>query len=345
MQAGATSPRAVRYLIVGGGMTADAAVGGIREHDHTGSIVVVGAESDPPYRRPLLTKGLWSGDDESKLWLRTEDTDGVDLVLGRRIVAVDPGERSAIDDVGHAYVYDKLLLATGSTPRRIPNADGLVYFRTLEDYRFVRELAVTDAHVLVIGGGFIGSEIAASLIGAGCKVTMVFPDPAIGWRLLSPELAQFVNGYYRERGVEVIHGESVSEVEGSSVTLASGRTLKPNLVVAGVGVEPATELATAAGLAVENGIVVDEYGRAKDQADVFAAGDVANFPMSALGSISGSSTRITRGRTASRSARTWPERRWPTTTCRCSTPTCSTSATRLSERSTRDSPASSTGRR
>ncbi len=174
------------------------------------------------------------------------------------------------------------MLATGATPRRIANAEGLVYFRTLDDYRYVRERAVAGARVVVIGGGFIGSEIAAALVGAGCQVTMVFPDPAIGSRLLPGELAQFVNGYYRERGVDVLHGETVSAADSFSVTLESGRTLEANLVVAGLGVEPATELAAAAGLAVENGILVDEHGRVEGQADVFAAGDVANFPLLAL---------------------------------------------------------------
>jgi NADPH-dependent 2,4-dienoyl-CoA reductase/sulfur reductase-like enzyme len=112
---------------------------------------------------------------------------------------------------------------------------------------------------------------------------MVFPDPAIGSRLLPSELAQFVNGYYRDRGVEVLHDESVQAADRLSVTLDSGRTLEANLVVAGIGVEPATELAAAAGLDVDNGIVVDRYGRVEGRTDVFAAGDVANFPVAALG--------------------------------------------------------------
>ena len=118
--------RAVRYLIVGGGMTADAAVAGIREHDRAGSIAVVGAESEPPYKRPPLTKGLWSGDEESKLWLHTEDIEGVELRLGRRIVSVDASEHTAVDDAGERFEYEKLLLATGATPRQIPESEGVV---------------------------------------------------------------------------------------------------------------------------------------------------------------------------------------------------------------------------
>jgi 3-phenylpropionate/trans-cinnamate dioxygenase ferredoxin reductase subunit len=282
MQSG-KKPRAVRYLVVGGGMTADAAVAGIRQQDAEGSVVVVGAEAYPPYQRPPLTKGLWGAAEESAIWLQTENVEGIELVLGRRIVTVDAGSHSAVDDRGESYSYEKLLLATGSTPRRLPNADGVVYFRTLDDYRHVRERALVGAPVIVVGGGFIGSEIAAALVGSGCDVTMVFPDSAIGQRLLPGELARFVNGYYRDRGVEVIHDETVVGADEGSVTLGSGRTIVADLVVAGIGVEPDVGLAVAAGLTVDNGIVVDEYGRAEGQADVFAAGDVANFPMIALG--------------------------------------------------------------
>src|SRR3979490_1667892 len=111
-----------KYLIVGGGMTADAAVKGIREHDVDGSIVLVGAEPHPPYKRPPLTKGLWSGGDEAKIWRGTADR-GVDLVLGRSIVSLDLDARRATDDAGDEYAWEKLLLATGGTPRKLANAD------------------------------------------------------------------------------------------------------------------------------------------------------------------------------------------------------------------------------
>src|SRR6185437_11511407 len=167
------------YLIVGGGMTADAAVKGIRQHDADGRIVLVGAEPHPPYKRPPLTKGLWSGGDEAKIWKNTADA-GVDLVLGRRIVALDLAARRATDDEGGEYGYEKVLLATGGTPRRLGGGDEqVVYYRTLDDYRKLRHLAADGAKIVVIGGGFIGSELAASLTGAGAKVTMIFPESGI----------------------------------------------------------------------------------------------------------------------------------------------------------------------
>jgi 3-phenylpropionate/trans-cinnamate dioxygenase ferredoxin reductase subunit len=271
-----------RYLIVGGGMTGAAAVKGIREHDPDGSIALVGGEPEAPYKRPPLTKGLWSGGDEAKIWIGTADAD---LILDRRIVAVDIETRRATDDQGEEYAWEKLLLATGGRPREIEAAEGVVYFRTLADYRRVRAQAVEGTHFVVVGGGFIGSEIAAALTGAGCRVTMIFPTPGIASRLLPEELSTFVTGYYRDKGVEVFSGETVAAVDAAGVHTGSGRVIEADGVIAGLGIEPQTELAEAAGLPVENGIVVDEYGRAGGRDDVFAAGDVANFPSPVLGGV------------------------------------------------------------
>ncbi|HEY8703341.1 MAG TPA: FAD-dependent oxidoreductase [Gaiellaceae bacterium] len=272
-----------RYLLVGGGMTADAAAEGIRAHDADGTITLVGAEPHPPYKRPPLTKGLWAGGDEAKIWRGTADR-GVELVLGRRIVDLDLEARRAVDDKGAEYTYEKLLLATGGRPRKLADADDdVVYFRTLDDYRTLRSRAGDGTSFVVVGGGFIGSEIAAALTSAGSRVTMVFPDAAIASRLLPASLAEFVTGYYREKGVEVLTGETVASVRDGRLTTGSGRVLEADAVVAGLGIEPSTELAAAAGLPVDNGIVVDEFGRVGGRDDVFAAGDVANFPLSALG--------------------------------------------------------------
>ncbi|MDX6467688.1 MAG: 3-phenylpropionate/trans-cinnamate dioxygenase ferredoxin reductase component [Gaiellaceae bacterium] len=275
--------KTTRYLIVGGGMTGDAAAQGIREHDADGAIVLVGSEPHPPYKRPPLTKGLWSGADEAKIWRGTVDR-GVDVVLGRTIVALDLDERRATDDAGDEYAWEKLLLATGGRPRELADADGdVVYFRTLDDYRKLRVIADDGKHVVVVGGGFIGSELAAALLGAGARVTMLLPEAAIAARTLPPELAAFVTGYYREKGVDVLTGETAESVRGGVLTTGTGRTIEGDAVVAGLGIVPNVALAEAAGLQVDNGIVVDELGRVDGRDDVFAAGDVANFPLLALG--------------------------------------------------------------
>jgi NADPH-dependent 2,4-dienoyl-CoA reductase/sulfur reductase-like enzyme len=277
-----------RYLIVGGGMTGDAACRGIRDRDPDGTIGLFGEEPDPPYSRPPLTKALWQGKDEASIWRGTADL-GVELNLGRRVVSLDRGARTVTDASGETHGYEQLLLATGGTPRRLPGDTGsdIIYFRRLPDYRHLRALADAHAEVVVLGGGFIGSELAAALNGAGCSIRLVFPETGICARLFPADMAESVNELYRGHGVEVLPGELVSAVERSgdrfAVTLQSGDLLESDAVVAGLGIVPNTELAESAGLDVSDGIVVDEYGRAGDTGDVWAAGDVARFPAAALG--------------------------------------------------------------
>lgn len=276
-----------KYLIVGGGLTADSACKGIRDVDADGTITVVGDEAYPPYLRPPLTKDLWKGKDEKKIWRGTEKYHP-DLRMGRRIVAIDLAQRTARDDKDEEYGYDKLLFATGGRPRRFAfGGDNVVYFRTLDDYRTLRAAADRHARFCVIGAGFIGSEIAAALAMNGCAVSLVFPDAGIGARIFPKALSSALNAYYAEHGVDLMPQTSVTAIDrqGSTmrVTLSDGRTVDADVVVAGIGIVPNDDLAKSAGLTVDNGIVVDEYGRARGRDDVFAAGDVARFPAPALG--------------------------------------------------------------
>jgi 3-phenylpropionate/trans-cinnamate dioxygenase ferredoxin reductase subunit len=264
-------------------MTADAAARGIRDHDAEGTIGMFGAESHEPYARPPLSKGLWTGKDESSIFRGTPDLD-VEINSGRRIASVDLDARTATDDAGNVHSYEKLLLATGGTPRRLPgNGEDVIYYRTLDDYRRLRALAGDGVRAVVVGGGFIGSEIAAALTMNGCTVTIVFPDPGIGARLFPADLSSYVNDYYRDKGVTVLPEERVQRAGSGAVTTESGSTVEADVVVAGLGIVPTTELAEAAGLEVDDGILVDEFGRAGGRDDVFAAGDVARFPVAALG--------------------------------------------------------------
>jgi len=272
-----------RYLIVGGGLTADAACKGILGLDPDGAIVLVGEELHPPYARPPLSKALWKGDEESTIWRGTDEL-GVELRLGRRIVALDLERRETRDDLGVSYAYEKLLLATGGRTRRLPfGGEEVIYFRTLDDYRRLRALADGGAQFVVIGGGFIGSEIAAALALNGRAATMVFPEEGIGSRIFPADISVALNDYYRDRGVEVLAGASVTGIEQGRVTLGDGRMLEAATIVAGLGIEPSVELAADAGLPVANGVVVDAFGRVGGRDDVFAAGDVARFPVATLG--------------------------------------------------------------
>ena len=273
------------YLILGGGMTADAAVHGIREVDGTSEIGVIAAEPHAPYARPPLSKALWKGAKPESVQLGTADL-GVELHLGRNALELDTRGRRVTDDQRTTYAYGKLLLANGGTPRRLPFGDSIIYFRTVDDYQRLRSLADQKRRFAVIGGGFIGSEVAAALAMNQRQVTMVFPDAGIGSRIFPLDLAEFLNSYYREKGVEVLAGEHVAAVEArgeeTAVITQSGRELTVDGVVAGLGIEPNVALPKAAGLRVGAGVVVDESLRTNDP-HVFAAGDVAEFFNPALG--------------------------------------------------------------
>jgi 3-phenylpropionate/trans-cinnamate dioxygenase ferredoxin reductase component len=276
-----------RYLIVGGGMTGDAACRGIRDHDSHDSIGLFGEENHEPYARPPLTKALWKGKDEDSIWRGTPSL-GVDLHPGSSIASLDLDARTATDDAGDTHSYEQLLIATGGTPRRVDDwDDGVVYYRTVDHYHQLRGIAGDGVRVAVIGGGFIGSEIAAALAMNGCTVSIVVPQVGIGARLFPADLSRFVNDYYREQGVDVLAEESVASVsrdgDGFRVTTESGRVVECDAVVAGLGIEPRTDLAQTAGLPIDDGIIVDEHGRTGGRENVFAAGDVARFPAPALG--------------------------------------------------------------
>ena len=277
--------KSYKYLIIGNGMTANAAVRGIRELDAEGSIGVIGVESDQPYKRPPLSKGLWKGLPFEKIWLNTQNYN-VEFHLGRKAAELDPAAKKVRDDQGEVYTYNKLLLATGGSPIHLPfGGEEIIYYRTLQDYQRLHELAITGKRFLIIGAGFIGSEVAAALTMNGKEVTMVFLENSIGENIFPHELSQFMNAVYREKGVELVPADGVASIERVgdqiSVETQKGHVFDVDGVVAGLGLRPNVELAKSAGLKIENGIVVDEYTRTSAP-DIFAAGDVAIFPHALL---------------------------------------------------------------
>lgn len=275
------------FLIIGAGMAADAAAKAIVEVDAAANIGMVGNESVGPYQRPPLSKTMWKGDKSPLDVDLATASSGAILHLGRRIESLDAAAHIARDDRGDSYRYRRLLLATGATPRRLPFEGGerIIHFRTLADYQALYGFAQPGAYIAVVGGGFIGCELAASLCGLGCHVSLLFPDQTIGAGRYPAGLARHLTEYYRERGVDVRNGVRVHgsrPVDGGvELDLSDGTILQAQAVAAGLGVTPNTGLAEQAGLAVDNGIVVDALLRSSD-ADIWAAGDVANFYNPAL---------------------------------------------------------------
>jgi NADPH-dependent 2,4-dienoyl-CoA reductase/sulfur reductase-like enzyme len=279
-----------QYLIIGGGMTGHAAVRGIRDVDKEGSVGLIGAEPDPPYKRPPLSKSLWKKAALESIWYDTAGL-GATLHTGRTAQRLDLKAKRIADDAGDEYTYEKLLLATGGAPRRLPYGEGINYYRTVDDYRRLRSDVEQRQRFAVIGGGFIGSEVAAALAMNGRDVTMLFPDAGICTRVFPADLVRFVDDYYRSKGVALLSGRMVVGIERSGEEFrlrhqdedkSGDQELVVDRVVAGLGITPNVTLAQEAGLEVENGIVVDEMLRSSD-VDVFAAGDVASFMSPALG--------------------------------------------------------------
>jgi len=274
-----------KYLIIGGGLAGDGATQGIRELDADGSIGMISMEPDPPYIRPNLSKGLWKGRPVEKIWRKTKER-GTKLYLNRKVTELDPAKKRVRDNEGEEYTYDKLLLATGGTPNHLPFGNGnIIYYRNFQDYQHLCALTEQGEHFVVIGGSFIGSELAAALTMVGKKVTMVFPEGAISENIFPQDLSHFLNDYYREKGVEVLTGDTAASVQKQGKRIAvrtgSGRTLEADGVVAGIGIHPNLDLAKEAGLKVNNGINVNERLETSVP-DIYAAGDVASFLHSVL---------------------------------------------------------------
>lgn len=275
------------YLIVGGGMTGDAAVRGIRSEDEEGSIAIVSSEPDPPYDRPPLSKGLWRDTEEDAIWRHSEDAD-CEVLTGRRIVALDRDASTVTDEEGRRLSYGQLLLATGGEPRTLRDApEGVNYFRTYRDFRDLRSAVEERQRFAVVGGGFLGSELAAALAMHDRDVVVLFPEEGLCRRILPPSLSGHLNEYYRGRGVDLRPGTLVDQVdgergEGFRLSLKDGGAVEADYVVAGLGIRPRLALAREAGLDVGDGIVTDETFRTSDP-NVWAAGDVALFPSPILG--------------------------------------------------------------
>ena len=286
--------QAYDYVIVGGGLAGASAVLGIRELDTAGKILLVGEESYLPYDRPPLSKKLWFGKKKVEdIFLHDRafyDKHAVTLALGATAARLDPDAKTLTTTRGETYGYGKLLLATGCKSRTLDipggDLDGICYFRSLDDYLHTREVAAEGKSAVVVGGGFIGSELAAALNICKLHVTMIFPGALLCDRVLPDYLGRAVQQRYAEKGVRILASDkpvSFGKNGGKFITrTGNGEAIESDIVIVGVGVIPEMELARSGGLEVGNGIVVNEYLETS-RPDIYAAGDNAFFPYRALG--------------------------------------------------------------
>jgi 3-phenylpropionate/trans-cinnamate dioxygenase ferredoxin reductase component len=276
-----------RFVIVGAALAGASAAAALREEGFEGQITLIGAEPVMPYNRPPLSKGYLRGQDRFEDQLVNPPAfyaeRRIDLRLGVRADAVDPARKVVTLERGDEVGYDRLLVATGGRNRTLttPGADlpGIFQLRTVEDCDRIRAVAKPGRRAVVIGLGFIGSEVTASLRQMNVEVTAVEGNPVPLARVLGPEVGAVLAGIHREKGVELVLEDQVAAFEGTDaverVRTRKGRVLPCDFVVAGIGIAPNLELLAAAGAAVDNGVLVDEHCRTS-LPDVYAAGDVAN---------------------------------------------------------------------
>lgn len=282
-----------KYVIVGGGVAGASAVEGIREVDNDGTILIICSEPQLPYNRPPLSKGLWLGKKSladifvhdaafyESMKVTVENSDPAE--------SIDARNKTVVCSSGTSFFYDSLLIATGGTPRTFSGGQaGIEYYRYLDDYVSLRKELTPGKTAVVIGGGFIGSEMAAVLSANEIGVTMIFPDLYPCAAVFPPSLGKAVMARFAAAGIRLIPSDKAISfnVGGNQpvVTTARGETIVSDCIIAGIGILPSTEIAENAGLRCDNGIVVDEQLRTSDS-NIFAAGDVARFPYAALGEL------------------------------------------------------------
>jgi 3-phenylpropionate/trans-cinnamate dioxygenase ferredoxin reductase component len=275
------------FTIVGASLAGGKAAGELREQGFDGRIVLIGAEDETPYERPPLTKDYLRGESErEKTFVHPAEfyaEHEIDLETGVTVTGIDVGASRVTLDDGRELDHDKLLLTTGAEPRRIPvpgsELDGIYYLRTLADCEVLRRRIDDSERVAVVGAGWIGSEFAASARQLGREVTVIDPLALPNERIFGPEVGAFYRDVHVQHGVEMILGQGVEAFEGDgtvgSVRTSGGRVVECDFAVVGIGIAPRTQLAGDAGIAVDNGIVVNA-SLETSASGVFAAGDVAN---------------------------------------------------------------------
>jgi 3-phenylpropionate/trans-cinnamate dioxygenase ferredoxin reductase component len=269
-------------VIIGGGMAGARACINLRANGYDGAITLVSEEALLPYDRPPLSKASITAEEEpAPVWLLEPDIVAslkVETKLGVAISIIDRATKSVECADGQRIAYDKLLIATGAKPRKLPGAGG-EHALTLRDHRDTLELRrrfQPGKNIVVIGGGFIGLELASTASKRGCKVTLIEMQPRILMRGVPEAIAKIVHERHVQAGVAMLTGVSIASIRADAVELADGRTIKADTIIAGIGASPDIRLAQDAGLVIDNGIACDAQMRTSDP-DIFAAGDCCSF--------------------------------------------------------------------
>lgn len=278
-----------KHLLIGGGIASSQAAKMLAMKDPGAAVTLVTAEPHLPYDRPALSKELLRGEASADdIFYDPQsffDEKNIEVLLGESVVGLDPDAHTAILSGGDTITYEKAFIATGGEPVRlqVPGADleGVHYLRTLDDARAIAGNAGKGRRAVIVGAGFIGMEVAASLVTLGAEVTVVEAEPRIWPHFLDETLSGFVEDYCTARGICFVTGDFVDTFAGNDhvtgVRLASGTRIDCDFVCVGVGIAPRLDLAEAAGLEVDNGIVVDAFLRTSHP-DVYAGGDIVDYP-------------------------------------------------------------------
>lgn len=280
-----------RYVIVGGGMVAGYAVKGIRQRDTTGSILVISKEADVPYERPALSKKLWLDDEftEEDIKIGAETFSEVNFKFDTSVTKINRQDKLAKLDDDTIVHYEKLLLATGGEPKRIkgPEDPHVLAFRDWSDYRRLRKFSGNGQHVVIIGGGYIGTELAASLAQNNTEVTVIFPEQSLGEGKFPEKIRAEYEEAFKENDVEILSGKIVESYDRKDdqliVKTTDGAKITADTIVIGLGITPNIELAKTSKLDLaDDGVKVDEHLQTSDPA-IWAAGDIASYPDRILG--------------------------------------------------------------
>lgn len=281
-----------KHIVLGGGM-----VGGylakeyVENGGRSGDLAIISSDNAPPYERPPLSKSFLAGKDtESSVLISQPDfygQHGIELRLNTRIGTIDTQRKRLQTEAGEEFSFETLVFATGAQVRKfdVPgaSAENVMYLRSLTDSKLIRERAANAKKAVVVGGGFIAMEVSSVLASGGVEITMLIRDDRMWKAFFTPEMSAFFSKYYVDHGVRVMTQTAIKEIgRESSARLTTGESASFDLLVAGVGVEPVTDLAERAGLKVDNGVFVNEFLETA-QPNIMAAGDVANYPDSIFG--------------------------------------------------------------